>query len=280
MQCSNCGTQAQEGVAFCHNCGVPISSPSLPPTVAAPQSLHTSYNSPSNDPANNPYGNPSNPYENQPTPYAPPPPPSDFPPYPQPGTAPAYGATPAYPPGYGMPVPVPVKRKSHVGLIVGIVIAVIVVGIIGAGLLSGLSNLGKSGSPSGTAVDSTATSILTNIQMASDVSSDTLRPTRLTTNFKTHSPIYVSFQYNLKNTNVSYQNPAYMQAKWYKGDTLIDTSQTIELNGGADQGKNGYGYFSAQYFHSTSNGDVEIYWCRKSGCSDAKLAQYTAFTVS
>ena len=71
MQCHSCGSQVPEGMAFCQQCGMPISPPppsSLPPTVAASQppygnpSPGASYNPSSIPPtvaaSQPPYGNP------------------------------------------------------------------------------------------------------------------------------------------------------------------------------------------------------------------------------
>jgi hypothetical protein len=172
----------------------------------------------------------------------------------------------------------PVKRKRRVGLIVGIVIAILAIVIVGGAVLASKSSPTTAKGPSGNTIDSTASSIITNIQMASAIDTNSYQPTTLATSFQTSTDIYATFQFDFRNTNVSQQNPGYVQAKYYAQNKLAFASNILKADDST--GPNGYGYFNAQYYRATTDGAVELYWCRKPGCSDAKLAQTAKFTVS
>jgi hypothetical protein len=326
MQCHNCGSQLSEGLAFCQQCGTPVTTPSpssIPPTVVASQppygnpNAHTNYN-PSSMPGNSPaYATPQDPYSNNPyappqqlnNPYAPPqqlnnpyaqPQPNNVPPYPptpqQQNNAPSYAPPPqpnyASYSGVGMPAvanPVPVKPKSKVGLIVGIVIVVLLIVIVGGAALMGAKSSRTTTTtatatantgPSGNTIDSKAAVIVTDIQMASAIDTDTYKPKTLATSFKTYTDIYTTFQFNIGDTDVSQQNPGYVEAKYYKQNRLILTDDPLKIDDSIAPNGYGYGYFTVQYYGATTAGKVELYWCRKSNCSDGKLAQTTTFTVT
>ena len=336
MQCHKCGSPVPQGMAFCQECGTPVSAPSpssiaptvavpqpsygnpgsdanynpssLPPTVAVDQPSYgtpgpyTNYNPSSGSGSDQAYGAMPNPYANVPygqpqsdnVPYGQPqsgnvpPPPNNVPPYnpPPQGNAGSYGP--------GVPAfasPVPVKRKSKVGLIVGIVIAVLLVVCVGSTVLVTSLSHSKTGSqvdsaptatpiptgPSGNAIDPTAAAIVTNIQMASAIETDTYHPTKLATKFKTNTTFYTSFQFDLNNTSVSQQNPGYVEARYYIRNKVILSGDPLKADD--TTAPNGYGYFSVQYYQATAAGAVELYWCRQSDCSDGKLAATTTFTV-
>ena len=128
----------------------------------------------------------------------------------------------------------------------------------------------------GNTIDPTAASIITNIQMASAIDTDTALPTTLATSFQTGVDFYITFQFELGNTNVGSQTPGYVVAEYYAESTLQDTSQPLVV----DDSTYAYGYFPAQYDLSTTAGTIELYWCRVSSCSDKKLAGTATFTVS
>src|SRR5947209_1871822 len=106
MNCQNCGYDVPAGQAFCPNCGTPVTSQGIPPTVAASQPSfptppapygasspsYPSYNAPSTDygaPQQTPYGDQqAQPYGGVPAqPYGAPPQPYGAPlPYGAPGT--------------------------------------------------------------------------------------------------------------------------------------------------------------------------------------------------
>ncbi len=116
MQCHKCGSQVPGGMAFCQECGTPLSPPSpssIAPTIAAAQPPYgtpgSNYNSSSLPPtvaaSQPPYGTPGadanyNPSSLPPTvaagqpPYAAPGPYTNYNPSSVPGSDPAYGATP------------------------------------------------------------------------------------------------------------------------------------------------------------------------------------------
>jgi len=181
------------------------------------------------------------------------------------------------------------KPKSRVGLIVGIVIGVLLFVCVGSTLaVIGLANLGSTAistptttlsSPSGNTIDTTAASIVTNIQTASAVESTAYQPTPATS-FHTNTDIYVSFKFNLNNatSTVTQQAPGYVQAKYYIQNRLILTDDPLKADETTDP--TGYGYFTVQYYHATTDASVELYWCRKSDCTDKMLAGVAKFTVS
>lgn len=360
MQCYNCGSQLPEGVAFCQQCGAPVSPPPpslaptvmaspppaggsdanynplaptvaasqppsggsdanydpLAPTVAASQpsygnpTPYTNYNPSSVPGSGQSYETVQNPYSNVPYGQSQS---GNIPPYgqPQSGNVPSYaspppGNMPAYTPpaqnnnasyGAGMPAfasPVPVKRKSKVGLIVGIVIAVLLIACVGStfAVISLARTASQSNTvdttssvvtptpvtPSGNGIDPTASSIVTNIQTASAVDPDTYQPTTLGTSFQTNTDIYISFKFDLTSANITADNPGYVEARYYTQNRLILTSTPLKADDNTDP--TGYGYFTVQYYHATTTGAAELYWCRKSDCADKKLAGMTTFTVS
>jgi hypothetical protein len=190
----------------------------------------------------------------------------------------------------GFTSPPSVKRKSNVGLIVGIVIAVLVVACVGSTFAvinwartpSAGNTTNTTSTPilSGNTVDPTAASILTNIQMASAIDQDTAEPKTLATSFRTDDTVYVTFEFDFKNTDVTLQNPGYTQAKYYIQNRLYHTTKTLKIDDTVASSGQGYAYFGYPYDSPTTAGSVEVYWCRQSTCSDGKLAGVATFTIS
>jgi hypothetical protein len=320
MNCSSCGANLPPGAAACPLCGTPItyppdrapynvagpgSSPQFDPTVAArpygtPPSPSTEYGAPS-------YGPPPPPIQPSQYPYAAPPPnqyggPAQQSGYVQPGYLPPGQG------GYGGGMQPPPKPRSRVGMIIGIVIGVVallciagfvalyVIGKNSANTLNATATtiaatvtaeavtpttanttpttsgvtpttVGQGTPPSGLVIDPTAASYVINPQMSSAVDSN-YHPTAPTTTFTTSQTIYATFK-------ISASAPdGYVEAKWYSdGKFGFVSKKPLAVKGDY------VGYLAAQYFTSTQ-GAVEYYFCIKSDCSDAKLADVTNFTVT
>jgi hypothetical protein len=94
-------------------------------------------------------------------------------------------------------------------------------------------------------------------------------PTNLTNTFGIHKDIYVTYKLNLNGRT------GYATAKWYAGGKYAFTSKVLALNDPTFD----HGYFAATYNIATT-GTVELYWCTKSDCSDAQLANVVNFTVT
>jgi len=314
MQCSTCGFTLPEGATFCTNCGArvytqgnvgnqPARSTQEEPTIAASSPYQTPPMSPSpNQQAVPPtvYGAPySTPqqysYDAPPPPppanvYGSPPPPNVYgTPYAQ---TPGYGQTPGSYVPPGQPPTPPTRRKGPgIGLIIGIIVLLLV--LVGGGLLairaaSGGSQTNTatptattasttattpvatptSGStaPSGAQIDPAAAAIITKAQTSSAIDSNVL-PTHLTSNFAPGQNVYVTF--NLKTNGQS----GYTEAKWYS-DTTFDGNKILTVQSNFD-----HGYFSATFNHAGTK-TSELYWCKQSDCSDAKLATFVTFNVS
>jgi hypothetical protein len=176
----------------------------------------------------------------------------------------------------------PVKPKRRGGLIAGIIIAVLVIVIVGGVVLGSKSSHPTTTTdkgPSGNTINSTASSIVTNIQMASAIDMDTLKPTTLAIRFPTEAEFYTTFRFDFSKTNVTEQNPGYVEAKYYRQDTRVFTADPLKVDQSVATDGRGYGYFSAQYARATTAGAVELYWCRQSDCGDEMLAATTTFTI-
>ncbi len=320
MHCTNCGVILQPGVTACQNCGVPVSqnpaqqsSPSYDPTaVASPynpsQTPQTGYGAnsygagQSSGTQYDPYGSvpaSQNPYMNngygQPVPPPPgnaygqpvPPPlgngygqPVPLPNYGYPQGQPQGGYVPGMPGSYG-PMPAqPPKKRGRVGLIIGIVVGSLLLLCVGLGVLfavigsqaskttnSGTKSTSQSGTPSGKNIDPAAAAILHNPKTSTDVD-DKYNPKNVTSTFTTSQSVYISFDID------SGDKDGYIQAKWYADDQLVDTRSFSHKH------TNNVGLFSHEYTSPTTNGNVELYWCIKSDCSDAQLAQVVHFTVT
>lgn len=163
--CAQCGTPLAPNERFCGNCGTPYVEPTATdPTQYSgyPNQVQRPQTQPPTQYAEQPYREASSPYGTtgyDPGYAAPPPPPNASYPTPGPYTptpTPQYGSNPSYPGAYGatpsqpgtyppqqMPPlqPVPPRKKSNIGLIIGIVAVVLVVII--AACVGGLLYLGK-----------------------------------------------------------------------------------------------------------------------------------------
>jgi hypothetical protein len=268
---------------------------SVAPTVAASQppygnaNPYTNYNQSPPPASGQPYDAAHNPYAS-----------ASYNPYAQPqqGNVPPYAPPPNSVPGYTPPPQsnaaaygagtfagsTPAKPKRKGGLIAGIIIAVLVI-IIAVILAMPKSSptttttTTTATAPSNTPTDSTASSIVTNIQMASAVDTDSLQPTTLATSFKKNTNFYATFQFDFSSTDVSQQKPGYVEARYYVQNRRILTSEPLKVDDNIAPNGRGYGYFTAVYYQATTAGSVELYWCRQSNCSDAKLAGTTTFTI-
>ncbi len=313
MQCRNCGFMLPEGATFCTNCGAkvnsqgnvgnqPAGSSQVEPTIAA----SSTYQTPPVNPTPNhqavpptvygaPYSTPQQySYEAPP----PPPPSSAYSASPAPNTyGTPYGQTPDYgetPGSYVPPTPPPTRKGPRVGLIIGLIVLVLL--IVGGGLLAlraasggsttntatptattasstataattpAVTPTSGSTSPSGAQIDPAAAAIITKAQTASGIDSNDF-PTNVTSNFAVKQNVYVTF--NLTTNGQS----GYTEAKLYSDTTYVG-NKILTIQSNFD-----HGYFTAT-LNQPSTGKVELYWCTKSDCSDAKLATFVTFNVS
>jgi hypothetical protein len=320
MNCTSCGRPLPEGVAFCPACGTaapyntpkqgPISPydpteaspygngspqnyPPLPPTVAStpdsypPQSQNPYTNYGAGTPQQAPYDpyNMSSAYSG-----APPPPANPM------GSEPYYGAPPmgSYPPGMqpGM-YPVPQKKRSRVGLIVGI--SVLAFLLLCGGLIVAATQLGKKTATITTSINQAATAtadstsngnvntttgnapttdavvpaakkILSVAQTSNGVNSD-YSPSHVTDTFATGKEVDLTFQVDSAGKN------GYIEVKWY------EDGQQVYSDILAHHAENNQGYFGLKYT-AAGNGVAALYWCTKANCSDEQLAQVVNFTIS
>jgi hypothetical protein len=169
-------------------------------------------------------------------------------------------------------VPLPPQKKRQLGLLAGMLVGILLVVLVGAALIVILALMAPQ-TPSGNAIDPSSAAIITDITTTSSVVNPvTAVPGPLTQNFKTNSTVYVVFHLNLKNFDFKTHNAAYIQAKFYGDKTYIDQRMLIFTQQAAA------GFFEVQY-SQPREGNVELYWCLKSDCSDGKLAQTASFTV-
>lgn len=152
-------------------------------------------------------------------------------------------------------------------MLVGILLVV----LVGAAIIF-IPTLITPQTPSGNAIDPSAAAFITDITTTSSVNLMTADPGPITQTFKTNSTIYVAFHLNLQNFDFHTHNAAYVQAKFYGGKTYVYQKMLVFTQQAAG------GFFTVQY-NQPKEGDVELYWCLKSDCSDGKLAQTTSFTV-
>jgi hypothetical protein len=122
--------------------------------------------------------------------------------------------------------------------------------------------------PSGLPIVPSAAAIITDPKMASGIDKNDY-PTNLTNTFGIHKDIYVTYKLNLNGQT------GYATAKWYADGKYAFTSKVLQLNDPTFD----HGYFAATYNIATT-GTVELYWCTKSDCSDAQLANVVNFTVT
>ena len=311
MNCSSCGANLPPEAAACPTCGTPTPYNVRGPGSSGPYdptAISSGYGTPppSTGYGAPPYGAPpstASPYD----PYATVP--SQMPPNPY--AAPqsgGYGSVP--PPQIYSPPP---KRRSRVGLIVGIVLAVVLLACVGVsvavyqGLKTGINSAvtsaqatstaisatattqagttpttgvtpttsavtpttGLNTPPSGNTIDPTAASIITSAKTAVGIDSN-FYPTTVANTFTTQQTIYVTFNLNLKTTG-------YAIGKWYLNGQYLFKDQVLSL----DKTTYDHGYFpSSSHYSGAGQGSVELYWCTKSDCSDARLADVVNFTVT
>ena len=308
MHCQNCGVQLPQGAQICPNCRAAVPNSNYQSSSGFNQQSQmppTTYGSSPN------YYQPSDPYHNsgvQSPEYAPPPPATPVPQYP-PVSQPQYqpvqqvpqyqqpvSQVPQYqPPVYQVP-PTP-PRKNNTGIIIGAIAGVLIVAIIVGALIAFAKIPPKQANnnnnnnntsqhtptatqeaqtktgPSGNKIDPNAAQIITNAQTASAIDETTTEPTTLATTFKKDSLVYLTFRLSIPSDIDPTKTPVYVQAKFYIDK---DFGFKDDLKFDSDSGG---GYFSAKY-HRVSQGQAELYWCKQSDCSDAKLAQVVSFSVT
>jgi hypothetical protein len=299
MQCSSCGYSLPAGAAFCTNCGAKMygqGNPGSPPSGSSPYEA-TPITPYSNQQAVPPtvYGAPYSTPQQYSYEAPPPPPPANV--YGATPPSNPYGAPYASPPGsFVPPGQPPTPRKGpRVGLIIGIVVFLLL--IISVGFLAIIA--ARSGSrtntptattapssspttsttpttavtptaggtsPSGSQIDPTAASIVTKAQTASAVDSN-YYPTQLTSNFNVGQAVYVTFNLTLNGQS------GYVEVKFY-ADSTDARNKILMVQSAYD-----HGYFTLTYNQATT-GTAELYWCKQSDCSDAKLATFVTFNVA
>ena len=122
-------------------------------------------------------------------------------------------------------------------------------------------------SPSGLPVDPAAAAIISNIRTASAIDSNYC-PTKLASIFRVNQTIYVIFIPHLQGKT------GYVEIKWYL-DNQFGPPRIDPLNDPTALND----YYAAPYT-TQGKGAVELYWCTKSDCSDARLAGFVTFTVT
>lgn len=119
--------------------------------------------------------------------------------------------------------------------------------------------------PSLNKIDPVATSIISSLQTAQVINQQN-QATKPASVFTTAQTIYATFTVN------SHGQDGYIQARWYLNNQVMEEGM-IEHHSAKSSGS-----FSVPYYVS-GEGAVELYWCTKARCSDAKLAQVAVFTV-
>lgn len=284
MNCRICGAPLSSGMAICPSCGTPLTinsggadqasyEPTLPSQSVPPQPP-TSYGVP-------PYGYPApqDPYHSMPSTT-----PQNVYGAPTYGTPPVslpnqqpYGYAPAMMPApgvYNPAMPQSAKPKSRVGRIIGIVVAAVLLlsclGIYGlykiGSAASNTTSTTTTGVPSNNNAVASASAIISQVQTSNAVDSN-YNPTTTTSTFTVQQRIYVTFQIN------SNGNDGYIEGRWFLNGQRVYT-YTFHHSASNTQG-----YFSIPYTRA-GNGAIALYWCTKSDCSDAQLAQVVQFTVT
>jgi hypothetical protein len=161
------------------------------------------------------------------------------------------------------------QRKP--GMLVGMLVGILLVLLVGAAIVI-VPTLIAPRTPSGNAVDPSAATFISDITTTSSVNFQTSVSGPKTQTFKTNTVFYIAFHLNLKNFDFHTHNTVYVQPKFYGGKTSVYPPMLV-----FGQPTDG-GFFEVQY-NQPATGNVELYWCLKSDCSDGKLAQTTSFTV-
>ncbi len=122
--------------------------------------------------------------------------------------------------------------------------------------------------PSASQISAAAEANLSHAQTASSVDTNTDKPTNVTSNFTTSDTINITYDLG--------GNAGYIT------ETTYDSSGTIAVQSSSPHSiakgdTAGYIYFTGLDVGSYTTG---LYWCSKSSCSDAALAQVVTFTVS
>lgn len=161
------------------------------------------------------------------------------------------------------------QRKP--GLLAGMFVGIILVVLIGTAIII-IPTLTTPHTPSGNAIDPAAATFITDITTTSSVNFQTAAPGPKIQTFKKNTLFYVAFHLNFKNFDFHTHSTVYIQPKFYGGQTYVYPPMLSFI-----QQADG-GFFEVQYFQPAT-GNVELYWCLTSDCSDSKLAQTTSFTV-
>ncbi len=152
-------------------------------------------------------------------------------------------------------------------IIVGVIHVVIVGGVIGLAAY-GAKLASNNGIPTSSQVVTSAQSNITAAQTANSVDTTTALPTNATTSFSTSDTIYLTYTLG--------GNAGYVMEKTYDSTgTIVIQSKTPHAVASGDT--NGYIFFSGL---SSGSYVSALYWCQKSDCSDAALAQVLSYTVS
>ena len=151
-------------------------------------------------------------------------------------------------------------------------VGILFVALIGAAIIIVMSRFISPQTSVRKTIDPSAAAFITDIATTSSVDPRTAEPGPLTQNFTTNATIYVVFHLNLRNFDFKSHHAVYIQAKFYGDKTYIYQRMLIFTQQAAG------GFFAVQYYQPKV-GNVELYWCLKSDCSDGKLAQTTSFTV-
>jgi hypothetical protein len=175
-------------------------------------------------------------------------------------------------PGSSPVSPLPSRKRWQPGLLAGMFVGILLVVLIGTVVITVIARFTATQTSSGNAIDPSAAAIITDIATTSSVDPMTAEPGPTTQHFTTNATIYVAFHLNLKNFDFKTHHAVYIQAKFYGDKKYIDQRMLIFTR------QTTGGFFAVQYYQPKV-GNVELYWCLKSDCSDGKLAQTASFTV-
>jgi len=168
--------------------------------------------------------------------------------------------------------PSPSRKGWQPGLLAGMFVGILFVLLVGTVIIIVIPRFTAPQTSAGNAIDPSAATFITDIATTSSVDPQTAEPGPLTQRFTTSATIYVVFHLNLKSFDFKTHPAVYVQAKFYGDKVYIYQRMLIftqQVPGG---------FFAVQYYQPKA-GNVELYWCLKSDCSDGKLAQTASFTV-
>ena len=175
-------------------------------------------------------------------------------------------------PGSAPVPPLPSRKRWQPGLLAGMFVGVLLVALVGAAIIIVIPKFTAPQTSAGNGIDPSAAAFITDIVTTSTVDPQTAESGPLTQHFTTNATIYVVFHLNLKNFDFKTHPAVYIQAKFY-GDKIYIYQRMLIFTQQASGG-----FFAVQYYQPKV-GNVELYWCLKSDCTDGKLAQTTSFTV-